>query len=218
MANHLLSSSIMTDPALTIVYVTSMATLQTIGHGCHIYYIQAAWLLSELEFLNGKSLIWYAFRKLLDETFVKVMQISFTADFMFVFRLDSLSSISILQECEQNRPSSSHIFHTHGQIENLIDWNAKQKSHNKKCPIWLCNEYRPILSETAGRLTTYALTLVSVCKKPEIGETWGNQSSATGRACGNKMMTARMKIPRDHTHQLNASAIIPWSLSIIWSP
>ena len=42
MANHLLSSSIMTDPALTIVYVTSMATLQTIGHGCHIYYIQAA--------------------------------------------------------------------------------------------------------------------------------------------------------------------------------
>ena len=35
MANHLLSSSIMTDPALTIVYVTSMATLQTIGHGCH---------------------------------------------------------------------------------------------------------------------------------------------------------------------------------------
>ena len=65
----------MTDPALTIVYVTSMATLQTIGHGCHIYYIQAAWLLSELEFLNEKSLIWYVFRKLLAKTFVKLMQI-----------------------------------------------------------------------------------------------------------------------------------------------
>ena len=76
----------------------------------------------------------------------------------------------------------------------------------------------PFYQKQPAGLTTYALTLVSVCKKPEIGETWGNQSSATGRACGNKMMTARMKIPRDHTHQLNASAIIPWSLSIIWSP
>ena len=37
----------MTDPTLTIVYVTSMATLQTIGHGCHIYYKQLDY--SELE-------------------------------------------------------------------------------------------------------------------------------------------------------------------------
>ena len=46
MANHLLSSSIMTDPALTIVYVTSMATLQTIGHGCYIYYKQLDYTVS----------------------------------------------------------------------------------------------------------------------------------------------------------------------------
>jgi hypothetical protein len=149
----------------------------------------------------------FLFYELLHETFIKLMQIPFTADFMHVFRLGTFSSIlssqgmsfkraDIIGQKKTRWPQNSSRMWDHisdqksGRFQLFLVHSSKQYVHKihflnlsygiglTEYQMWLVKEYRPILSETAGRLTTYALTLVSVCKKPEIGETKAVQRGA----------------------------------------